>query len=50
MKIIVKKWGSSAAVRIPAAIMAAAHINLEQSVDVREEHGCIVGAPQVVQT
>ena len=39
MEVIVKKWGNSAAVRIPASVMAAAHVELEQSVQVREEHG-----------
>jgi len=45
MEVIVKKWGNSAAVRIPAAIMAAAHVDLDQSVDVREEQGRIVIEP-----
>ena len=45
MKVIVKKWGNSATVRIPAAVMAAAHIGLDQAVDVREEHGRIVIEP-----
>ena len=45
MEVIVKKWGNSAAVRIPAAIMAAAHVNLDQSVEVREDQGRIVIEP-----
>ncbi len=45
MEVIVKKWGNSAAVRIPAAIMAAAHVELDQFVDVREEQGRIVIEP-----
>lgn len=45
MEIIVKKWGNSAAVRIPASVMAAAHITLEQTVEVREEQGRIVIEP-----
>lgn len=45
MEVIVKKWGNSAAVRIPAAIMAAAHVNLDQPVEVREEKGRIVIEP-----
>lgn len=45
MKVIVKKWGNSAAIRIPAAFMAAAHIGLDQAVDVREEQGRIVIEP-----
>ncbi len=31
MKVIVKKWGNSAAVRIPAPVMAAAHVELGQT-------------------
>ncbi|MBI5659029.1 MAG: AbrB/MazE/SpoVT family DNA-binding domain-containing protein [Nitrosomonadales bacterium] len=45
MEVIVKKWGNSAAVRIPAAVMAAAHVDLDQSVEVREEQGRIVIEP-----
>lgn len=45
MEVIVKKWGNSAAVRIPASIMAAAHVDLNQSVDVREEQGRIIIEP-----
>jgi antitoxin MazE len=45
MEVIVKKWGNSAAVRIPASVMAAAHVALEQSVEVREEQGRIVIEP-----
>lgn len=45
MPIIVKKWGNSAAVRIPAPILQAAGIRLEQPVDVRAEDGRIVIAP-----
>jgi antitoxin component of MazEF toxin-antitoxin module len=45
MKGTVKKWGNSAAVRIPAAVLEAAHVALEQVVDVREEAGRIVIEP-----
>ena len=45
MEVIVKKWGNSAAVRIPAAVMAAAHVALDQAVEVREEQGRIVIEP-----
>jgi antitoxin MazE len=45
MEVIVKKWGNSAAVRIPAAIMVAAHVTLDQPVEVREEKGRIVIEP-----
>ncbi|MGI4978654.1 MAG: AbrB/MazE/SpoVT family DNA-binding domain-containing protein [Janthinobacterium lividum] len=40
-----KKWGNSAAVRIPAAVLEAAHVRLDQPVDVREEGGRIVIEP-----
>jgi antitoxin MazE len=46
MEVIVKKWGNSAAVRIPAAILEAAHLELEQLVDVREEQGRIIIEPK----
>lgn len=45
MRVIVKKWGNSASVRIPAAIMEAACLRLDETVDVREEGGRIVIEP-----
>jgi antitoxin MazE len=45
MEVTVKKWGNSAAVRIPAGVMKAAHLNLDEAVDVREEAGRIVLEP-----
>jgi antitoxin MazE len=45
MKTIIKKWGNSASVRIPAAIMEAAHLTLDAPVDVREEEGRIIVEP-----
>ena len=45
MRINVKKWGNSASVRIPASIMEAAHLKLDDVVDVREERGRIVIEP-----
>ncbi len=45
MRMVVKKWGNSAAVRIPAAIMEAARLELDQPVEVREEAGRIVIEP-----
>lgn len=38
----VKKWGNSAAVRIPAATLAAAGLKTDDKVDVREENGRII--------
>jgi len=45
MKVLVKKWGNSAAVRIPAAVMQAMELSLDEEVDVREESGRIVIEP-----
>lgn len=45
MKVMVKKWGNSASVRIPAAIMEAAKLHLDQPVDVWEEQGRIIIEP-----
>ena len=45
MRTVVKKWGNSASVRIPAAIMQAAHLELDETVDVREESGRVVIEP-----
>jgi antitoxin MazE len=45
VKSLVKKWGHSAAVRIPASVMAAASLDLDPIVDIREEGGRIVIEP-----
>ena len=45
MQVTVKKWGNSAAVRIPAAVMQAIHLDLDDVVEVREESGRIVIEP-----
>jgi antitoxin MazE len=45
MKMVVKEWGNSAAVRIPASVMAAASLDLDQAVEIREEGGRIVIEP-----
>lgn len=42
MKAVVKKWGNSAAVRLPSAIMEAAKLQIDQELDVREENGVVV--------
>jgi len=39
---LVKKWGNSPAIRLPAAVMEAAHLRLEQAVDIRVENGRVV--------
>ncbi|MEO5862455.1 MAG: AbrB/MazE/SpoVT family DNA-binding domain-containing protein [Burkholderiales bacterium] len=45
MRVIVKKWGNSASVRIPSGVMQAARLGLDDAVDVREEGGRIVIEP-----
>jgi len=45
MRVVVKKWGNSASVRIPAPVMAAARLSLDQPVDVREDGGRIIVEP-----
>ena len=45
MKATVKKWGNSAAVRIPASVLEATHLHLDDDVEVREEKGRIIIEP-----
>ena len=45
MQVLVKKWGNSASVRIPAAVMEAARLSLDQQVDIREEAGRVIIEP-----
>lgn len=45
MRAQVKKWGNSASVRLPAALMAAASLHIDQEVNLREEDGRIVIEP-----
>jgi antitoxin MazE len=45
MRIAVKKWGNSASVRIPAALMSAAQLKLDDEVELREEGGLIIIEP-----
>ena len=45
MRVVVKKWGNSASVRIPASGMAAANLSIDTKVDIREESGRIIIEP-----
>ncbi len=45
MRGTVRKWGNSAAVRLPTSIMQAARLQLDAEIDVREEDGRIVIEP-----
>jgi antitoxin MazE len=42
MRVNVKKWGNSTAVRLPAAVVEAAKVRVDDTVDVRVENGRIV--------
>ena len=45
MRVLVKKWGNSASVRIPSGIMQSAQLSLDEPVDIREEGGRIIIEP-----
>jgi antitoxin MazE len=45
MKATVKKWGNSAAVRIPHKILEAVSFSLEEEVQIREDNGRIIIEP-----
>ena len=45
MRVQVKRWGNSASVRIPARVMEAASLRLEQALDIRVEDGCVILEP-----
>jgi antitoxin MazE len=45
MRVAVKKWGNSAAVRIPAIVLEAAQLEIDEEVDIGEEAGRIVIKP-----
>lgn len=50
MRVQVKKWGNSASVRIPASVMAAAALKIDQPVEVHEEDGRVVIEPVLAPT
>jgi antitoxin MazE len=45
MRVQIKKWGNSASVRIPTAIMASASLSLDQDLDIFEENGSVIIRP-----
>ena len=45
MRATVRKWGNSAAVRIPTSVMEATRLAMDEPVEVREEAGRIVIEP-----
>ena len=42
LRSIIGKWGNSAAVRIPASVLAQANLNLQQPVKITASDGAIV--------
>ena len=42
---LIKKWGNSPALRIPASVMEAAHLSLNQPMTVRAENGRVIVEP-----
>lgn len=42
---LIKKSGNSPAVRLPASVMATAHLALDQAVEVRAENGGVIIEP-----
>jgi antitoxin MazE len=45
MRSTVRKWGNSAAVRVPASVMAEARLEIDQPVELRVEEGRVVIEP-----
>jgi antitoxin MazE len=45
----IKKWGNSAGVRIPSAMLKAAHLEIDTPVQIREENGRIIVEPLPVE-
>ncbi|MDE1148734.1 MAG: AbrB/MazE/SpoVT family DNA-binding domain-containing protein [Azospirillaceae bacterium] len=50
MRVTVKKWGNSASVRIPVAIMEAVGLEIDATVDIREDGNRIVIEPVAKDT
>lgn len=44
-QVVVKKWGNSPSVRLPVAIMQAASLNIDDTVDIAVEEGRIIIVP-----
>ncbi len=45
MRVVVKRWGNSAAVRIPKGVMQAARLEIDQTVEISEADGQVVIVP-----
>lgn len=47
MRGVIKKWGNSAAIRLPSPLLKSLRLNIEDRVDMRLENGCIVLEPVI---
>lgn len=47
MRVQVKRWGNTPAIRIPSSIMAATALNVGQEVEVREEGDRLIIEPRL---
>ena len=47
MRVSVRKWGNSPAVRIPISIMHAAHLKIDQAMEIHEERGRVIIEPVI---
>ncbi len=45
MRGVIKKWGNSAAIRLPSSMMKTLKLDLEDVIDIRVEQGSIVVEP-----
>jgi antitoxin MazE len=45
MRATIRKWGNSAALRVPATVMEEAKLEIDQPVEVRVEEGRVVIEP-----
>jgi antitoxin component of MazEF toxin-antitoxin module len=45
MRSSVRKWGNSPSVRIPASVMAASGLRIDQRVEIRAEDGRVIIEP-----
>jgi antitoxin MazE len=45
VKVHIRKWGNSVSLRIPAPLLAAASLRVDQLVELREENGRLVIEP-----
>lgn len=50
MRVLIKQQGAEACVRIPACLMAAASLSVDQVVEVRAEAGRIIVEPVLAPT